>query len=101
MDCKSAQATMVVKADNHGSLKTVLDFIAMVPRDEVDIKVCETGVGEISASDIQHAARGISPRRLKKTSGPTKFLAFFFFYFFFFFCFFVLQMCDSDSGKHN
>jgi translation initiation factor IF-2 len=48
-------AVLVVKADNHGSLKTILDFIAMIPRDEVDIKVCDTGIGEITASDVQHA----------------------------------------------
>jgi translation initiation factor IF-2 len=48
-------AVLVVKADNHGSLKTILDFIAMIPRDEVDIKVCDTGIGEVTASDVQHA----------------------------------------------
>jgi translation initiation factor IF-2 len=49
-------AVLVVKADNHGSLKTLLDFISMIPDDEVLVKVVKTGVGEITESDVQHAS---------------------------------------------
>jgi translation initiation factor IF-2 len=53
---KKPEAVLIVKADNHGSLKTLLDFVDMMPRDEVDIRVCSTGIGEIAESDVQHAA---------------------------------------------
>eukprot|EP00455_Lapot_gusevi_P020841 TRINITY_DN2200_c0_g1_i6.p1 TRINITY_DN2200_c0_g1~~TRINITY_DN2200_c0_g1_i6.p1 ORF type:complete len:864 (+),score=221.90 TRINITY_DN2200_c0_g1_i6:143-2734(+) len=53
---KKPLVRLVIKADNHGSLKAITDFIDTIPRDEVDLKVLVSGVGEITQTDVQSAA---------------------------------------------
>lgn len=52
---KKPSVPLIIKADNNGSLKTISDFVNLIPTDEVDISIVESSIGEITSSDIQRA----------------------------------------------
>jgi len=52
-----AAVPVVVKADVSGSLEVLLDYFSKLPRDEVICSILKSGLGEISAADVQYAAQ--------------------------------------------
>jgi translation initiation factor IF-2 len=53
---KSAELSLILKADAAGSLEAIQDEIAKLPQDQVSVRVLHTATGGISNSDVMLAA---------------------------------------------
>lgn len=58
IDGKTKELAVLVKADTQGSLESLVHSLETIGNDEVRVRVVNSGVGDISESDINAAAAG-------------------------------------------
>jgi translation initiation factor IF-2 len=52
---EQAELTVVVKADVHGSLTSVVDSLKLLSTEEVAVKIVASGIGDVTEGDIRQA----------------------------------------------
>lgn len=48
---------VLIKADVHGSIRALTDYIQSLPTDVIKVEVIRSGLGDISVTDIEHAKK--------------------------------------------